>query len=145
MLENQPKTTAKIQQDLSLFLQAVDASTYDLAADEGFFATMVLLEYWTEDRKIQMIRAGQSNPVLVSQTEATEVTDRGGVSGGAETGPVGQYRVGIRPGGALLLLTEGVSDTENNKPEVLGYKQLIDCLLHLFFALYIDTFRHTFV
>ncbi len=123
------KAEAYLQTDLNLLLQAVNASMYDLASVEGYFATMLLMKYWPEQRKIQMARAGHINPVLVTRTEAREISDLNGVSLGVmEDVSFDIAEMFLNPGESLLLFSDGVTEAENETLELFGYERLKDFL-----------------
>ena len=123
------KAEAYFQHDLNLLLQAVNASMYDLASDEGYFATMLLLKYWPEQRKIQMVRAGHINPVMVSGREVREISGLQGVSLGVmEDVSFDSAELVLHPGQSLLLFSDGVTEAESETSELFGYQRLKDFL-----------------
>ena len=123
------RAEASLQQNLNLILRAVNGSMYELASTEGYFATMLLLKYWPRMRKIEMIRAGHINPVLVSPTGVREITGLKGVSLGVmEEVDYELAELVLGPGESLLLFSDGVSEAENESVEQFGYQRLIDQL-----------------
>ena len=123
------RAEASLQQNLNLILRAVNGSMYELASTEGYFATMLLLKYWPRMRKIEMIRAGHINPVLVSPTGVREISGLKGVSLGVmEEVDYELAELVLGPGESLLLFSDGVSEAENARVEQFGYQRLIDQL-----------------
>jgi len=123
------RAEASLQQNLNLILRAVNGSMYELASTEGYFATMLLLKYWPRMRKIEMIRAGHINPVLVSPTGVREISGLKGVSLGVmEEVDYELAELVLEPGESLLLFSDGVSEAENASVEQFGYQRLIDQL-----------------
>lgn len=123
------RAEASLHQNLNLILQAVNNAMYELASTEGYFTTMLLLRYWPERKKIEMVRAGHINPVLVSGTDAREISHLKGVSLGVleevnyETGGLV-----LKPGESLLLFSDGVSEAENVSLEQFGYQRVLEHL-----------------
>lgn len=123
------RAEASLQQNLNLILRAVNGSMYELASTEGYFATVLLLKYWPRMRKIEMIRAGHINPVLVSPTGVREISGLKGVSLGVmEEVDYELAELVLEPGESLLLFSDGVSEAENASVEQFGYQRLIDQL-----------------
>ena len=123
------RAEASLQQNLNLILRAVNGSMYELASTEGYFATMLLLKYWPRMRKIEMIRAGHINPVLVSPTGVREISGLKGVSLGVmEEVDYELAELVLEPGESLLLFSDGVTEAENERVEQFGYQRLIDQL-----------------
>ncbi len=123
------RAEASLQQNLNLILRAVNGSMYELASTEGYFATMLLLKYWPRMKKIEMIRAGHINPVLVSPTGVREISGLKGVSLGVmEEVDYELAELVLEPGESLLLFSDGVTEAENERVEQFGYQRLIDHL-----------------
>jgi len=123
------RAEASLQQNLNLILRAVNGSMYELASTEGYFATMLLLKYWPRMKKIEMIRAGHINPVLVSPTGVREISGLKGVSLGVmEEVDYELAELVLEPGESLLLFSDGVTEAENERVEQFGYQRLIDQL-----------------
>ena len=123
------RAEASLQQDLNLILQAVNGAAYELASAEGYFTTMLLLRYWPEMRKIEIVRAGHLYPLLVSSEEIRELSHLKGVSLGVLEEV--EYEIGelvLYPGDSLLLFSDGVTEAENERVEQFGYRRLIDHL-----------------
>ena len=123
------RAEASLQQNLNLILRAVNGSMYELASTEGYFATMLLLKYWPRMKRIEMIRAGHINPVLVSPTGVREISGLKGVSLGVmEEVDYELAELALEPGESLLLFSDGVTEAENERVEQFGYQRLIDHL-----------------
>jgi sigma-B regulation protein RsbU (phosphoserine phosphatase) len=123
------RAEASLQQNLNLILQAVNGAAYELASAEGYFTTMLLLRYWPEKRKIEIVRAGHLYPLLVSTAEIRELSHLKGVSLGVlEEVKYEIAELVINPGDSLLLFSDGVTEAENERVEQFGYRRLIDHL-----------------
>lgn len=76
-----------------------------------------------------MVRAGHLHPLLVSETEVTELSHLKGVSLGVLEEV--EYKIAelvLQPGESLLLFTDGVTEAENEQVEQFGYERLIEHL-----------------
>ena len=123
------RAEASLQHDLNLILQAVNGAMYELASTEGYFTTLLLLKYWPERRRIQMVRAGHINPILVSANKVREISHLKGVSLGVMEEV--EYEIEeliLEPGESLLLFSDGVTEAENDTVEQFGYQRLIEHL-----------------
>ena len=123
------RAEASLNQDLNLILKAVNGAMYELASTEGYFTTMLLLKLWPELRKIEMVRAGHINPVLIGETGAAEISYLRGVSLGVLEEV--DYEISdlmLNPGESLLLFSDGVTEAENPSFEQFGYQRLIEHL-----------------
>jgi sigma-B regulation protein RsbU (phosphoserine phosphatase) len=118
-----------LQQDLNLVLQAVNSTFYELASDEGYFTTMLLIRFWPQKRKIELARAGHIHPLLVSETEIQELSHLKGVSLGVFEEV--EYEIAelvLNSGESLLMFSDGLTEAENERVEQFGYQRLIDHL-----------------
>ncbi len=123
------RAEASLQQNLNLILQAVNGAAYELASAEGYFTTMLLLRYWPEMRKVEIVRAGHLHPLLVSTAGTRELSDLKGVSLGVlEEVEYEIAELALNPGDYLLLFSDGVTEAENERVEQFGYRRLIDHL-----------------
>ena len=123
------RAEASLNQDLNLILKAVNGAMYELASTEGYFTTMLLLKLWPELRKIEMVRAGHINPVLIGEAGAAEISYLRGVSLGVLEEV--DYEISdlmLNPGESLLLFSDGVTEAENPSFEQFGYQRLIEHL-----------------
>jgi serine phosphatase RsbU (regulator of sigma subunit) len=123
------RAESSLQQDLNLILQAVNDAIFELASAEGYFTTMLLLKYWPETRKVEMVRAGHLHPLLVSAAGVKKISHLKGVSLGVLDKV--EYEIAellLNPGDSLLLFSDGVTEAENEKVEQFGYQRLIDHL-----------------
>lgn len=115
--------------DINSLLKSVNTSMYHLASDEGYFVTMVLLRYWNDEQKIQLIRAGHPNPLLVTQRGVVVIPDLQGVSlGFVEEVDYEAMEIVLTAGDSLLLYSDGVTEAENENRELFGEDRLIDYL-----------------
>jgi sigma-B regulation protein RsbU (phosphoserine phosphatase) len=121
------RTEALLQQDINSLLQAVNTGMYDLASEEGYFVTLVLLKLWPVEGKIELVRAGHPNPVWISDGVFKEIPPLKGVSLGIVTDvEYEKTELWLDSGDSLLLFSDGVIEAENEARELFGDERLID-------------------
>ncbi len=123
------RAEALLHDDLNSLLQAVNTGMFNLASDEGYFVTIVLLRYWPTTGKIQLIRAGHLDPLIVSEKEVKKIPYLRGISLGVlKDVNFESSELSLRPGESLLLFSDGVTEAENEKKELFGEDRLLDYL-----------------
>jgi sigma-B regulation protein RsbU (phosphoserine phosphatase) len=94
---------------------------YELMSEEGFFATMVLSKYWPRAGRVQTARAGHPYPLWVVNHEFRDLPKLDGIPIGVEFGAkYEKTEFTLSPGEALLFITDGVTEAENEKSELFG-------------------------
>jgi sigma-B regulation protein RsbU (phosphoserine phosphatase) len=100
---------------------------HELMSEEGFFATMVLSRYWPGTGKIHIARAGHQYPLRVISHGFQELSTIHGIPIGIESGAeYDKAELFLSPGEAILLVTDGVTEAENEKGELFGNDRLTD-------------------
>lgn len=128
-LSTKIRAEANLLQDLNSLLQAVNIGMFNLASDEGYFVTIILLRYWPADGNIELIRAGHLNPILVSEKEVREISHLKGISLGVlDSVNYDSTELRLEAGESLLLFSDGVTEAENEKKELFGNDRLIEYL-----------------
>lgn len=128
-LSTKIRAEANLLQDLNSLLQAVNIGMFNLASDEGYFVTVILLRYWPADGKIELIRAGHLNPILVSEKEVREVSHLKGISLGVlDSVNYDSTELRLEAGESLLLFSDGVTEAENETKELFSNDRLIEYL-----------------
>ena len=123
------RAEALLHDDLNSLLQAVNTGMFNLASDEGYFVTIVLLRYWPTTGKIELIRAGHLDPLIVSEKEVKKIPYLRGISLGVlKDVNFESSELSLRPGESLLLFSDGVTEAENEKKELFGEDRLLDYL-----------------
>lgn len=121
------RTEALLQQDINSLLQAVNTGMYNLASEEGYFVTLVLLRLWPVEGKIELVRAGHPNPVWISDGVFKQIPPLKGVSLGIVTDvEYEKTELWLDSGDSLLLFSDGVIEAENEARELFGDERLID-------------------
>ena len=116
-----------MQQDINSLLQAVNTGMYNLASEEGYFVTLVLLRFWPVEGKIELVRAGHPNPVWVVDGVFKQIPPLKGLSlGFVADVAYEKTELWLGPGDSLLLFSDGVIEAENEARELFGDGRLID-------------------
>jgi sigma-B regulation protein RsbU (phosphoserine phosphatase) len=118
---------APLHKEVNKLLAHVNKEMHELMSEEGFFATMVLSKYWPGTGKVQIARAGHPNPLWVVNNGFRELPKLDGISLGIDFGT--EYEKAdfvLLPGEAVLLVTDGVTEAENEKGELFGNDRLRD-------------------
>lgn len=123
------RTEALLQKDLNRLLQAVNTGMYNLASEEGYFVTLVLLRFWPAEGKIELVRAGHPNPIWVAEGVVKQIPPLKGISlGFLDSVDYENTEFWLSPGDSLLLFSDGVIEAENETRELFGDDRLIDCI-----------------
>jgi serine phosphatase RsbU (regulator of sigma subunit) len=121
------RSIAPLQTEIDKLLANVNAEMYELMFEEGFFATMVMSRYWPGTGKLHIVRAGHQYPLWVMNHGFQELSNLHGIPIGIE--PNAEYenaRFVLSPGEAILFVTDGVTEAENEKGELFGNDRLTD-------------------
>lgn len=121
------RSIAPLQTEIDKLLANVNAEMYELMFEEGFFATMVMSRYWPGTGKLHIVRAGHQYPLWVMNHGFQELSNLHGIPIGIE--PNAEYekaRFVLSPGEAILFVTDGVTEAENEKGGLFGNDRLTD-------------------
>lgn len=118
-----------LHKELGHLLAAINNSMYDLLNAEGFFATIILGQYWPETGTINLVRGGHLFPIVVSDGVVKEVNDLEGISLGIiKNTPYVQTAVSLSPGDSIIFLSDGVTESENTQTIQFGGERVFDCV-----------------
>jgi serine phosphatase RsbU (regulator of sigma subunit) len=120
------RSIAPLHHEVNQLLANINVEMYALMSEEGFFATMVMSRYWPQTGKIHVARAGHPYPLWVRNNEFQELSNLHGIPIGIE--PKAEYEKAefvLTPGEAILLVTDGVTEAENENGELFGDDRLI--------------------
>jgi serine phosphatase RsbU (regulator of sigma subunit) len=121
------RSIAPLQNEVDKLLANVNAEMYELMSEEGFFATMIMSRYWPGTGKVHIARAGHQYPLWVMHHGFRELSNLHGIPLGIES--KAEFEKGefvLSPGEAILFVTDGVTEAENEKGELFGNDRLID-------------------
>jgi sigma-B regulation protein RsbU (phosphoserine phosphatase) len=99
-------------------LESVNNSMHRLMAEEGYFATAVMIRYWPSSGRLQYALAGHLQPLWIVDGAIHDLPLSGGLSLGIQTGA--QYHKGeilLEHGQSVLLFTDGLVEAENEAGE----------------------------
>jgi len=118
-----------LHKNLESLLSAINNSMYDLLYEEGFFATIILVQYWPETGKISFVRGGHLFPILISNGNAREIDDLEGISLGiVKNAAYSKSDIILSPGESVIFLSDGVTESENQQKIQFGSLRIIDCI-----------------
>ena len=121
------RSIAHLHNEVNKLLAQVNKEMHELMSEEGFFATMVLSKYWPRTGRVQIARAGHPNPLWVINHGFRELPKLDGIAVGIEFGTeYEKAELVLSPGEAILLVTDGVTEAENEKSELFGNDGLTD-------------------
>ena len=121
------RSIAPLHSEVDKLLASVNKEMYELMSEEGFFATMVLSKYWPRTGRVQIARAGHPYPRWVINHGLGELPNLGGLPIGVEFGTeYGKTEFVLSSGEALLFITDGVTEAENEESELFGDDRLAD-------------------
>jgi len=121
------RSIAPLHNEVNKLLAHVNKEMHELMSEEGFFATMVLSKYWPGTGRVQIARAGHPYPLWVINHGIRAVPKLDGISIGIEFGTEYEKTEFIlSPGEALLFVTDGITEAENEESELFGNDRLTD-------------------
>lgn len=126
-LSTQIRTEAPRHEAVEKLLATINDSFYDLAAEEGFFATMVLARYRPGDGRLQIVSAGHPPPLLIVDRVGKEMSIPRGLAIGVQTGSRYEiYAMRLRSGESILFYSDGITEAENESQEHFGLARVIE-------------------
>jgi serine phosphatase RsbU (regulator of sigma subunit) len=123
------RSEIQIQTEIDRLMESVNDSMCRLMADEGYFATAVLIRYWPSSGRLQYTLAGHLQPLWIVDGEISDLALPGGVSLGIQKGA--QYQKGeivLGYGQSVLLFTDGLVEAENGSGAHYTRTRLVDFL-----------------
>ncbi len=96
------------------------------AAMPGDFATVILVQFDLAKRRLEYVSAGHESGVLISPNGAHRVLESTGLIIGVEKdAQFESHELNFEPGDRLLLVTDGVTETQGGGGELFGLQRLI--------------------
>jgi sigma-B regulation protein RsbU (phosphoserine phosphatase) len=121
------RSEAVLHNEVNKLLANVNKAMYELTSEEGFFATMVLSKYWPRTGRVHISRAGHPYPLWVTNHGFREFPKLEGIPLGVEFAT--EYEESefvLSPAEAILFITDGVTEAENEESELFGNDRLTD-------------------
>ena len=125
-LSTKIRSEARIQTEVDGLLENVNNSMHSLISEEGFFATIVLVRYWSHSGKIQFALAGHLQPLWITENGIGNLPQPNGISLGVK--PDAKYEkkeIFLSPGESILLFTDGVIEAQNDDNILYGNDRLV--------------------
>ncbi len=125
-LSTKIRSEARNQYEIDALLQVVNNSTYNLASEEGFFATIVLVRYWPQSGNMQLSIGGHIPPLWIAKNHIRNLPPLNGISMGVtQDAPYEKKEILLSRGESILLFTDGVIEAENEDNELFGNERLV--------------------
>lgn len=123
------RSEIQFEMEIDKLLESVNDSMHRLMADEGFFATVVLIRYWPSWGKIQYALAGHLQPLWIDDGDIRDLPLLGGMSLGIQSGAkYNKSEFVLKSGQSMLLFTDGLIEAENEAGEQFTRQRLVDFL-----------------
>ena len=125
-LSTKIRSEARNQYEIDALLKVVNNSTYNLASEEGFFATIVLVRYWPQSGNMQLSIGGHIPPLWIAKNHIQNLPPLNGISMGVtQDAPYKKKEILLSRGESILLFTDGVIEAENEDNELFGNERLV--------------------
>ncbi len=123
------RSEALLHEDVNKLLETVNNDMYELIAEEGFFATIIIGRYWPATGKMHLARGGHLPPLWIKQDGLGDSLELKGPSLGIAPGAdYEKEEIILSPGESILFLTDGVTESENEQNELFGHHRLVECI-----------------
>jgi serine phosphatase RsbU (regulator of sigma subunit) len=125
-LSTKIRSEARIEHEVDKLLETINNSTYELVAEEGFFATIVLIRFWPHKGKLQLSLGGHLKPLWIVKGGTGNLPSIDGISMGVM--PNAEYEkreIYLSPRESLLLYTDGITEACNEHQELFGMDRLV--------------------
>ena len=117
---------AVLQTEVDKLLETANNSMYNLASEEGFFATIALARYWPSSGKMQLTLGGHLPPLWIVEGAIVNLPQLEGISLGVTTDVhYKKKEILLSPGESILFFTDGVVEAENENNELFGNDRLV--------------------
>ena len=126
-LSTRIRSEALLHDSVDKLLESVNDAMYELMASEGFFATMILGRYWPSTGRMQLAQGGHLPPLWVVGGRSADVPELKGIALGITPGAEYEKKdIVLSPGESLIFITDGATEAENQRGELLGLRRLVD-------------------
>lgn len=106
-------------------LEALNTIMFDLLAEEGFFATIILGKYWPATGRMELALGGHQAAIRVFDRDSEDVPENRGPSLGIM--PAAKFeesRIILSHEQSILFITDGVTEALNEHGDLFGQKRL---------------------
>jgi len=120
------RSAAMQECEIDLLLAAINNTVYDLASEEGFFATIVLSRFWPSNGVMHLASAGHLPPVCVTGHGGQEISLPKSIAIGVT--PDARYdkiETRLAHGESVLFFSDGVIEAEDEEKERFGIERVL--------------------
>ena len=123
------RSEAGLHRDVAKLLESLNVALTELLKEEGYFATIVIAQYWPSSGKLELACGGHLPALKVSNRKVASLHVECGPALGVICCPhydKATYR--IAKGESVLLITDGVNESANAHGELFGLSRVSDHL-----------------
>ena len=123
------RSEAGLHRDVAALLETLNVALTDLLEEEGYFATIIIAQYWPAGGELELACGGHLPAMRVSGPNVELLEVASGPALGVICCPRYQksaYR--ISDGDSVLLLTDGVNESANAHGELFGMTRIEEVL-----------------
>ena len=100
---------------------------FDLLAEEGFFATIILGKYWPASGRLEVALGGHQSAIKIFQHECQNISEKRGPSLGIMPSATFEGEsISLSPGQSILFVTDGVTEALNEAGDLFGPQRLTE-------------------
>ena len=100
---------------------------FDLLAEEGFFATIILGKYWPVSGQMEVALGGHQSAIKIFGNECENISEKRGPSLGImASADFEEERTILSQGQSILLVTDGVTEAFNEHGDLFGQQRLTE-------------------
>jgi serine phosphatase RsbU (regulator of sigma subunit) len=108
-------------------LEALNAIMFDLLAEEGFFATIILGKYWPASGQLEVALGGHQSAIKIVEHRCEDISEKRGPSLGIMASASFEVEsCSLSRGQSILLVTDGVTEALNESGDLFGQQRLTD-------------------
>jgi serine phosphatase RsbU (regulator of sigma subunit) len=108
-------------------LEALNAIMFDLLAEEGFFATIILGKYWPARGQMEVALGGHQSVIKIFRNECENISEKRGPSLGImPSATFEEESISLSQGQSILLITDGVTEAFNERGDLFGQQRLTE-------------------
>ncbi len=123
------RSEAGLHRDVASLLETLNAALTKLLEEEGYFATIVIAQYWPLGGELEIACGGHLPALKISNRTVEPLQVESGPALGVICCPrYDKASFHISEGESVLLLTDGVSESENADGELFGMPRVTDNL-----------------
>jgi len=123
------RSEAHLYSDVGKLLYALNAALYDLLAEEGYFVTILIGQYWPAIGKLELANGGHLPALKASKTGYESISGHRGLSLGIDVSKCYKIAtVSLSDNESIFLMTDGATEAEDHKGDFFGEQRIIKCI-----------------